>query len=165
MKDYADWTGHVTARAEEGERLTHALDWTGHPTVSIDTSRKWNKDTWIGPGILAFVLLYLGGVWWLTEWIGGWLGEDLAWVSPLILFFLVIPFPAVTSLYVIVCATVEPMTPFACMRYLKSKGWGDSSSDDSGFSSSSSYDGGGSSGGGSFGGGGCFGGGGGGGTW
>ena len=70
MIEHADWTGHVTAHAEEGERLTHSLDWTGHSTVSVDASRKWDKDAWIGPGILGVVALYLGGVWWLTGWIG-----------------------------------------------------------------------------------------------
>lgn len=157
MKTIADWTGHVREWAEGSEKIVRVQDWTGHTKVSEKPERRVDWQAWIGPGILAVALGYVCSIWGLATLLAGWLGEGWEWVQPLVMFLMIIPFPAIGFMVAVATGREGVMTPLGYLRWFWALKWGPSPDDSSSSDwESSSYDGGGSgsSGGGSFGGGG-----------
>ncbi len=145
MNTFTDWTGQVTERAEDGEKIVRSMDWTGYLSVSAEPDRRIDWHQWIGPGILAVVLAYLGGVWGVSWLIGRWLGEGWEWVEPLVMFTLVIPVPALGFMIAMATAEQGVMTPLGYWRWFGALKWGPSTDDGSSsdWSSSTYGDGGG----------------------
>ena len=105
-KQTSDWTGYVMVRAESGQRLLHSADWTGQPIVSSEKDRRGQRDKWIGPGILAMALTYVGLVWWLSRYLGTLLGGGWGWVQPVTMGCGVTIVPLVGFFFIM--ATAEP---------------------------------------------------------